>query len=116
MYENSNKQNLEYYPFHLTGCSFPDFVKAFQNMSDCEVKEIFAFNVDFPDKMEDITSDRAKLELVAADPDASINVNGVYNGKPVAFLFTCGILMATNYGADHSFVKSMVADVREHLA
>lgn len=116
MSKSDNQQNFEYYPFRLTGCSFADFAATFREMEGCEIGEMFVFDVDNPEKAESLNANKAVIEKASADPCVNINVNGSYYGKPISFLFTCGILMATDYETNSDSVKAMIADVCEHLA
>lgn len=116
MSKSDNQQNFEYYPFRLTGCSFADFAATFREMEGCEIGKMFVFDVDNPEKAESLNANKAVIEKASADPCVNINVNGSYYGKPISFLFTCGILMATDYETNSDSVKAMIADVCEHLA
>ena len=116
MSKNNNYQNFEYYPFRLTGCSFADFAEAFKKMEGCEIGTAFVFDVDNPEAVESLDTAKTAIEKASADPCMNINVNGSYYGKPISFLFTCGILMATDYGTNPNSVKTMIADVCGHLS
>lgn len=124
MSKNNSRKNFEYYPFRLTGCSFADFTAAFQEMDGCEIGAAFVFDIDSPEMAESIDIDKATIEKASidprmniniSDPRMNINISGSYYGKPVSFLFTCGALIATDYGADQNSVKAMIADVCKHL-
>lgn len=114
------QQSFEYYPFCLADGegaynAYIEFVLGFKTMPNCEVKEILAFNTDNPDQSVSVEETPEALHNVFKNnPSMSVNVNGIYRGNPVSFLFTCGIMMATNYGRDSDLVEKIVTDICEN--
>ena len=118
MNDVKTSHNFEYYPFCLADgkeayTSGVDFIKGFAGMAGCQIAAIEVL------AMEDSThSTQVSIEeldrFFSENPFGTACVSGVYHGKAVSFIFTCGILTATAYDSNRETVEKIVTDVCEH--
>lgn len=117
MANRNGSGNVEYYPFFWSADEDApernaDFILAFDEMDGCLVDHITILDGD--DGIEvDVPVNRESIES-AFEVDGSlmgVSVVGSYKGESVMFIFSGGIVLATNYTDNRDEIEKIVLEI-----